>query len=312
MQQRMRNHNNLFSSWIDRTKLFATILIGISFFIFKIPSTYKSDFLQDTATWLDSSTHLAHHIAYWISLADLLSWYNQQEDYTSILASYCQEFLSCGRIHSESSLSTSQQSYYKLLSLKILTFIDSQLILDKSLQSTATIRLQHKKHEERRWYATHETIVINTYNLDALEFYEVLVHELGHIIDLGLLKWNSRKLDPDYTEFQKKVFAIDDPSLKYYQISRENEWLKKRNIQTKDFCSRYGSSDPFEDFAECFNLYINHNSYFKALSNSNAILQEKYNFIANLTTHDAGAPRAIKDNYNIATDHRYWDSTRIQ
>jgi len=39
-------------------------------------------------------------------------------------------------------------------------------------------------------------------------------------------------------------------------------------------------TDPFEDFAECFNLYTNHNSFFKKIAKTNTILKKKYNFIA--------------------------------
>lgn len=41
-------------------------------------------------------------------------------------------------------------------------------------------------------------------------------------------------------------------------------------------------SDPFEDFAECFNLYINHNVLFRQIAKSNTILKKKYNIIASL------------------------------
>ncbi len=41
-------------------------------------------------------------------------------------------------------------------------------------------------------------------------------------------------------------------------------------------------SDPFEDFAECFNLYINHNSFFKESAKINPILRKKYNIIASI------------------------------
>jgi hypothetical protein len=42
-------------------------------------------------------------------------------------------------------------------------------------------------------------------------------------------------------------------------------------------------SDPFEDFAECFNLYLNHNALFKYFAQNNKdTLGKKYNFIATL------------------------------
>jgi hypothetical protein len=41
-------------------------------------------------------------------------------------------------------------------------------------------------------------------------------------------------------------------------------------------------TNPFEDFAECFNLYMNHNAYFRSIAQNNIILTQKYNFIANI------------------------------
>jgi len=52
--------------------------------------------------------------------------------------------------------------------------------------------------------------------------------------------------------------------------------------QSEDFCSGYGMTNPFEDFAECFNLYLNHNSYFAYLAKNNNALADKYNFFANI------------------------------
>jgi hypothetical protein len=39
-------------------------------------------------------------------------------------------------------------------------------------------------------------------------------------------------------------------------------------------------TDPFEDFAECFNLYLNHNILFREMAKTNSTLTRKYNFIA--------------------------------
>lgn len=41
-------------------------------------------------------------------------------------------------------------------------------------------------------------------------------------------------------------------------------------------------TDPFEDFSECFNLYINHNIFFREITKKNTILTNKYNFIAKI------------------------------
>jgi hypothetical protein len=41
-------------------------------------------------------------------------------------------------------------------------------------------------------------------------------------------------------------------------------------------------SDPFEDFAECHNLYLNHHNVFQLLAKNNTSLKSKYNYFANL------------------------------
>lgn len=41
-------------------------------------------------------------------------------------------------------------------------------------------------------------------------------------------------------------------------------------------------SDPFEDFSECFNMYVNHNTLFREIAKNNIALKKKYNFIAGI------------------------------
>ena len=41
-------------------------------------------------------------------------------------------------------------------------------------------------------------------------------------------------------------------------------------------------NDPFEDFAECHNLYLNHQKLFRFFTQSSDILKDKYNYFANL------------------------------
>ena len=41
-------------------------------------------------------------------------------------------------------------------------------------------------------------------------------------------------------------------------------------------------TNPFEDFAECFNLYINNQNFFKFIASKNRNLAQNYNFIATL------------------------------
>ena len=114
------------------------------------------------------------------------------------------------------------------------------------------------------------------------EFLKLVNHEMGHILDLGILQGTDNTESSIYTEFGKSVFALDDISLKYYALSRDNETIRRSTAVKKDFCSGYGMSDPFEDFAECLNLYANNNTLFKTFALNNAIMRKKFNFIAGL------------------------------
>jgi len=68
----------------------------------------------------------------------------------------------------------------------------------------------------------------------------------------------------------------------YYTLSRESEKRRKAKAKKEDFCTIYAMSNPFEDFAECINLYLNHNNYFNTIKKSSTILDKKYNFIAQI------------------------------
>jgi len=46
-------------------------------------------------------------------------------------------------------------------------------------------------------------------------------------MDLGALQGKSKIKSNLYTEFGKKNFAIDDPSLEYYKYSRQSETIRK-------------------------------------------------------------------------------------
>ena len=79
----------------------------------------------------------------------------------------------------------------------------------------------------------------------------------------------------------------------------------------EDFCSWYGMSDPFEDFAECHNLYLNHHDYFRKLAMNNSTVKNKYNFMSNLYgwkyINDSEARYEKWSN-----SYRVWDTTKIR
>lgn len=170
----------------------------------------------------------------------------------------------------------------------------------------------NEKKWSRRWNANRDTITINLWWMSYdNEFFQVISHEMWHIVDLWGLQWTSKKKSQNFTEFNKAVFAIDDPSLEYYKYSRSSETVRKSWMTKEDFCSWYGMSDPFEDFAECHNLYLNHHDYFRNIAKNNSTMKNKYNFMSNLYgwkyINDSEARYENREN-----SYRVWDTTKIR
>ena len=167
---------------------------------------------------------------------------------------------------------------------------------------------------DRRGYAGHSTITIDAWLINSnKEFFEVLTHEMWHHIDLWILKGSSNTKSTIYTEFGEEAFALDDPSLIFYKFSRLSEITRSGASSYKDFVTWYGMSDPFEDFAECFNLYINHHSLFVQMKTSSAVLANKYNYIRTYLGDwyiFDGSDLSYKVQQNPY--RRPWDSTKIK
>jgi hypothetical protein len=167
----------------------------------------------------------------------------------------------------------------------------------------------------RRGGADWHNITINTQIIWSYEeFLEVLTHEIWHVIDLWVIQWVSRSKNFDYTEFGAVQFAADDWSIDFYALSWKDEYKRHALSYSSDFCSGYGMSNPFEDFAECLNLYLNHNALFRFWAANNAALEKKYNLFAALFDNSylfAGSKDlALIKNYD--SDWRPWDTTRIK
>lgn len=167
----------------------------------------------------------------------------------------------------------------------------------------------------RRGGADWHNITINTEIIWSYEeFLEVLTHELGHVIDLGMIQWVSRSKSFDYTEFGAVQFAADDRSIDFYALSWKDEYKRNALSNSTDFCSGYGMTNPFEDFAECLNLYLNHNSLFRLWAADNDALAKKYNLFAALFGNSYlfawSKDLALLEFYEKTW--RPWDTTRIR
>ena len=189
----------------------------------------------------------------------------------------------------------------------IFNFLNEELVKGLDISKEFRTLIINSSAGKRRWWATWSRITINLDSFsDVAQFWQVLTHEFWHIVDLWVLNWNSSNMDQDYTEFWKVKFSIDDPSLEYYKYSRKKEDIRSASALKKDFCSEYWMSNPFEDFAECHNLYLNNRKLFRSMASESTILKDKYNFFANLFDNNI-----LWDNKTamLYKEWRPWDTT---
>ena len=79
-------------------------------------------------------------------------------------------------------------------------------------------------------------------------------------------------------------------------------------MYAKDFVSWYSLTDIFEDFAESFNMFVNHNWVFKKMTKESNLLKKKYNFFTMLLKWKYLQKDTTFDYKNW---FRPWDSTRM-
>ena len=207
-----------------------------------------------------------------------ITWHTSAND---DLTALCETSTICDKISFNGKYTIVNKYFYTKTIADIVAFIDNNSTQDKKIEDTITNITINNQNGTRRWYATRDSIVLNLWSVQSKkEFAELSTHEMGHITDLWYIQWTSWQKDKNFTEFDKVVFSVDDISLSFYKFSWKKETIRKSEAKKKDFCSWYGMSDPFEDFAECFNLYTNHNSFFRKIAENNSTLKKKYNYIA--------------------------------
>jgi hypothetical protein len=110
----------------------------------------------------------------------------------------------------------------------IVSGIDTIAQRGKALEQVFSQILINQAKGNRRGSAGRTKLTINLGGLEYDdEFRQVFSHEVGHIVDLGSLQGKNKTQSALYTEFGKKVFALDDPSLEYYKYSRQSESIRK-------------------------------------------------------------------------------------
>ena len=94
----------------------------------------------------------------------------------------------------------------------------------------------------------------------------------------GLIR-NAKKstMKLDIYDFERPIY-YSDKSLDFYRLSYLDHYTLKGSTLSLDFVSLYAMTDPFEDFAESFMMYMRYRSEFKQISLNSRILGAKYSF----------------------------------
>jgi hypothetical protein len=144
-----------------------------------------------------------------------------------------------------------------------------------------------------RGQMTNESVILSGRIKSLSEMAKVLVHELGHMIDIYLLrtKW-----------------ATPDPSKNYYAISWSEPTVLLSGAQASDFVSGYAATNQYEDFAEAFAMYVFHNTTFLERAQQSSALQQKYDFMKERVFLDYFIGTSYEQNPLPTT---LWDVTKI-
>lgn len=106
----------------------------------------------------------------------------------------------------------------------------------------------------------------------------VMIHECGHIVDLGAYKGMPSAETSNFPDGPTPTYN-DDPSILFYQISWQNPWKKKMESSKEDFVSGYAMTDPWEDVAESIVYYALHEDVFRRRAENNEALMKKLNWV---------------------------------
>jgi len=130
----------------------------------------------------------------------------------------------------------------------------------------------------RRGYGGYDKIFIRCTDQEDAELSGVLIHEMGHIVDLGVLEGSEDAGKSVFRDGSTSIYQ-NDPSVEFYQISWQNSYTRKTGSDDLDFVTGYAKTDPFEDFAESYSFYLLQGDSFREMSKYNSKIAEKYEFM---------------------------------
>ena len=150
-------------------------------------------------------------------------------------------------------------------------------------------------------------IIIRGVDMDKPEEAAVLIHEIGHNVDLGYLNSPDNSTPSEFKDGRSVVYQ-GDPSLDFYRISWANEKARSKTAVNFDFVSGYAMTDPFEDFAETYAYYVLHNQDFVSKAQTSEALAKKYDYMKNEVFNGRVFDTGVTES-GFALDQRPWDVT---
>ncbi len=189
-----------------------------------------------------------------------------------------------------------------------------QILADRVLRSLpASCRenlrnfyVNYEAHPGNRGLGGESTMIV-TGNVPDNEFMALVIHECGHVSDLGGLRGNDRNRPTSFFDGSTPIYG-DDPSVAFYSISWLNARMMQPNMNDSDFVSGYAESDPFEDFAETFAYYALQQGEFQKLAEKNSVLRAKYDFMEQVVF--ANTPE-LAIGQHIRGSKVPWDVTKL-
>lgn len=115
-----------------------------------------------------------------------------------------------------------------------------------------------------RGQMSNESVTLSGRINSTSEMAKVLVHELGHMVDIYYLKQRWR---------------TPDLSKEFYALSWAEPTVVRSGLSASSFVSGYAATNQYEDFAETFALYVFHNEAFAQRAQNIPVLQQKYDFL---------------------------------
>lgn len=177
---------------------------------------------------------------------------------------------------------------------------DDRVLLDSVLRWMPSLCRNQLKHlivryepKAERGQATATAILLRG-GMAKNETAAVLIHECGHVIDLGAYQGTMSSGESRFPDGDTPTYN-DDPSVEFYKISWQNSLMKKSSAGKSDFVSGYAMEDPWEDIGESIVYFALHKEEFAQRAKTNEALAQKlawveaYVFGPSFKTAESGA-----------------------